>query len=102
MKRSPLTVSFDDLPLFANDVEIGAAVVGAAKANHWASVTVKLLERQPGFPRFDEAHGGRYTPGVRKFYEVKHGSLTAGERLRVPEKPEDSSAWRNRTSKRQA
>jgi len=101
MPKASRPVSFDDLPLFASDVEIGAAVVGAAKANHWASVTVKLLERQPGFPRFDEAHGGRYTPGVRKFYEVKHGSLTTGDRLRVPERPEDNSAWRGRTSKRQ-
>jgi hypothetical protein len=101
MPKAPRIVSFDDLPLFASDAEIGAAVVGAAKANHWASVTVKRLELQPGFPRFDEAHGGRYTPGVRKYYEVKHGSLNAGEQLRVPEKPEDNSAWTGRRSRRQ-
>jgi hypothetical protein len=99
--KAPQPTSFDDLPLFASDAEIGAAVVGAAKAKHWASVTVKRLEQLPGFPRFDEAHGGRYTPGVRKYYEVKHGSLTAGDRLRVPDMPEDNSAWTSRRSKRQ-
>lgn len=92
-------LTFNDLPIFASDLDIGNAVVGPAKAKHWASITVKILERMPGFPRFDEAHGGRYAPGVRKYYEVKHGDLTAGNRLRVPELPEDPSAWKGRRSR---
>lgn len=92
--------TFDELPLFASDLEIGYAVVGARGAAHWAVVTVKNLEKQLGFPRFDEAHMGRYTPGVRRYYEIHHGGLP-GQRQRSQERPEDRSAWKNRRSNHQ-
>ncbi|MDF2813079.1 MAG: hypothetical protein K0S56_4110 [Microvirga sp.] len=96
---SALSPSFEDLPLFATDLEIGAAVVGGAKADHWAKVTVKGLERQAGFPRFDEVHQGRYTPGVRKFYEHLHGA-PAGQLPMAQETPEDHGSWTSRTPRR--
>ena len=88
------TTRFDDLPLFASDLELGAAIVGPAGANHWASVTVKSLELMPGFPRFDPAHGGRYSLGVKRFYEHHHGGDPAS-RPRVQDGQENPTAWTN-------
>jgi hypothetical protein len=89
-------VKLDDLPIFASDLEIGIAVVGLANAKHWASVTVKILEKMPGFARYDEAHGGRYVPGVKKFYEDFHAehqpSLVGGR--------ENPEGWKSRTPSR--
>lgn len=99
VRASAFSPSFEDLPLFATDLEIGAAVVGGARADHWAKVTVKGLERQAGFPRFDEVHQGRYTPGVKKFYERLHGA-PAGQLPMAQETPEDHGSWTSRKSRR--
>jgi hypothetical protein len=92
-------ITWDDLPLFASDQELGAAVVGPERADHWARVTVKNLERQSGFPKFDEAHGGRYTPAVRRFYEVMHDGR--GNSVQVPGMPR-AGQWADRRVKRTA
>lgn len=93
-------ITWDDLPLFASDEELGSAVVGPDRATHWARVTVKNLERQAGFPRFDEAHGGRYTPAVRRFYEVMHDGR-AQQPVTVPGMPK-AGQWADRRVKRSA
>lgn len=92
-------ITWEDLPLFANDMMLGAAVVGPQGASHWAKVTVKNLERVPGFPKYDEAHGGRYTPAVRKFYEVQHE--TQAQRTSVSGMP-GTGRWTDQRLKRQA
>lgn len=91
-------ITWDDLPLFASDYDLGAAVVGPDRASHWATVTVKNLEKQVGFPRYDEAHGGRYTPAVRKFYEVMH-TAQAQRPVSVPGMP-GAGQWDGRQKRR--
>jgi hypothetical protein len=98
MSRKALR-TIDELPLFATDVEIGTAVVGIDRAEHWARVTVKNLEKQVGFPKFDEAHGGRYTPAVRRFYETFHGTQPLA-RASVQPMPEGTQGWTDRRSRR--
>lgn len=100
MNRRPAIRTLDELPLFATDLEIAEAVVGPARAEHYARVTIKLLEKAPGFPPLNAAHGGRYTPAVRRFYDVEMGMASPSERLLAPDRPENPEAWR--PSKRRA
>jgi len=92
-------MTIDDLPLFASDLEIGIAVVGEQRAEHWASITVKRLETFPGFPKIDEAHGGRYVPAVKRYYEALYGA-PGGQKPRVEDRPENPDAWRRPRGKK--
>jgi hypothetical protein len=100
VKRQPTrgsllpSLRFDDLPLFASNEQLGTAIVGAERAKYWADVTVKSLELMPGFPQFDPAHGGRYSLGVKRFYEHHHGGDPAS-RPRVQDGQENPNAWTN-------
>ncbi len=82
--------SFDDLPLFANDREIAAALVGPERASEIVAM-FPIFERQ-GFPKVDQRFAGRYVPAVRRFLDADYGLAAA-----APSKPdgrEDLSAWR--------
>jgi hypothetical protein len=59
--------ALDELPLFADDMAIGAALLGAARAGEWKAIA-PLLE-QKGLPKIDQLHGGRYVPAVKSFYD---------------------------------
>ena len=89
---------FDDLPLFADDQAIGAALLGAKRAGEWASLA-PLLEAR-GLPKIDHLHGGRYTPAVKAFYDNQSG--LSGARPTSPDGVEDLNAWKTRRPKHRA
>lgn len=89
--------SLQELPLFADDTAIGAALLGAERARDWPPLA-KLLERR-GLPKIDTLMGGRYVPAVRAFFDRDYGLAGAAMPL-APDGPEELGAWKNR--KRQA
>lgn len=56
MKRAG-TTSLDNLPLFATDDVLGAALLGADRVQEWRQI-VPLLETR-GLPKVDKLMGGR-------------------------------------------
>lgn len=68
-KRDPLT--WDRLPLYASDDEIGEAVLGWARKGEFKGLAV-LHERQ-GMPRMSPVWGGRYVPAVKAFFDAQNG-----------------------------
>jgi hypothetical protein len=60
--------SFDNIPVFASDLEICQAIVGKARAVAWKKNEFPIIFRKPGFPKSDALHGGRSAPAVRQFY----------------------------------
>jgi hypothetical protein len=89
------TASFDALPLYANDDQIGAAILGEARAKEWRSIALGL-ERK-GLPPVDPIHRGRYVPAVKQWYDRRHGvgTTTIGK----ADGPEDWESW-NRSRRR--
>jgi hypothetical protein len=61
----------DDLPLFADDLAIGAVLLGTGRAAEWPNL-VPMYERR-GFPKVDPVMGGRYVPAVKAFFDVEYG-----------------------------
>lgn len=90
--------SLDDLPLYADDMAIGAAVMGAARAGEWKAIA-PLLETK-GLPRIDKLHGGRFVPAVKLFYNSFNGIIPL-----VPAAPdgvEHPDTWTKNGQKRRA
>lgn len=88
----------DDLPLFAADRDIGAAVLGRKRAGEWCA-QAPLLEAK-GLPKIDPLHGGRYVPAVKAFYQQRAGLIEA--KPSAPDGVEDMDAWKTRRQKRRA
>jgi hypothetical protein len=88
--------SLDRLPLFATDAEIGPALLGKRSAG-WAGLAA-LLERE-GLPRIDPVMGGRYVPGIKRFFDVKHG-VTDLPMPRAADGVEDHGAWKRSHTRR--
>jgi len=82
---------FGHLPMFATDLQLGAAIVGKTKASMWAKVVIPQLERK-GFPRIDVLHEGRPVPLVKKFYDGYFG-ITAGFSATRPDGKENLEIW---------
>ena len=89
---------FDDLPLFADDRAIGAALLGPDRAGDWGPIAALLEAR--GLPRIDALMGGRYTPAIRAFFDLEHG--LSKEPPQVPDGVEDLAAWTNKRRRRRA
>lgn len=62
---------WDDLPLFATDAEIGGALLGPIRAGEFKGQAVLLEGR--GFPKIDPRFGARYTPAVKRFFDIEYG-----------------------------
>jgi hypothetical protein len=77
MRRGAL----DDLPLFADDQALGAALLGARRAGEWRAIA-PIYERR-GFPKVDPVMGGRYVPAVRAFFDREYG--IGGSTLSAPD-----------------
>jgi hypothetical protein len=91
-------VKWDKLPLFADEMAIGSAILGPGRAGEWKALAA-LYERQ-GLPKIDQVMGGRYVPAVKAFFDHVYG-LDRPESL-VPASPdgiERPDAWKR--SKRQ-
>ena len=63
-------MKLEDLPLFADDKELGAALLGR-RAKDWP-VIAKHYEGR-GLPPVDSLFGGRYVPAVVKFFDALNG-----------------------------
>lgn len=85
------TVSWDDLPLYASDRDIGEALLGRERAGEFAGKAA-LLERA-GFPKIDLFWGGRYVPAVRQFFDIEYGIAPKGA-LHNPSGTERPEAWK--------
>ncbi len=85
--------ALDHLPLFANDDEVGAALLGANRAGEWRQLAALLEVR--GLPRMDALMGGRYVPAVKAFFDRDYG-LTGAQFPLAPDGIEDLGAWKNR------
>jgi hypothetical protein len=72
-RRDPLT--WDRLPLYATDEEIGEAVLGWARKDEFRGLA-QLHERQ-GMPRMSPVWGGRYVPAVKAFFDAQNGVTKA-------------------------
>ena len=82
----------DCLPLFADDLSIGAALFGAERAREWPSIA-SLLEGR-GLPKIDQLMGGRYVPAVRAFFDHQYGIASGGIPPLAPDGREDFERWR--------
>lgn len=98
-RRSRESLTFEDLPLFADDADIAACVVGPdpERIREWCA-SVGALEAN-GFPPRTHAYKRRYTPAVRDYYDRMYGlpAMLPAKR----EIGENLGAWTSRRSKRQ-
>ena len=75
MTRHSVAVStLENLPLFASDAEVGAALLGSKRACEWKGLA-PLYERQ-GLPKIDPVIGGRYVPAIKAFFDKQYGIAT--------------------------
>lgn len=88
-------VGLDSLPLYASDEQIGAAILGKARAKEWCVIALGL-ERK-GLPAVDPIHRGRFVPAVRQWYYARHG--IGGLPLEKADGPEDWS-WMQKSKRR--
>jgi hypothetical protein len=91
--------SLDKLPLFATEQEIATALLGPGKVEHWQQI-VPLLERR-GLPTIDGLMGGRYTPAVRKFFDLDYRVGEDGRVAAAPHTPAELGSWRSKKNARQ-
>lgn len=73
LTRTPLTI--DKLPLFADDDQIGEAVLGRERKTEFSGYA-KLREND-GMPPVSEFWGGRYVPAVKAFLDFDQGLAAA-------------------------
>jgi hypothetical protein len=67
--RSKLT--WDTLPAFASDEEIGEVVLGRDRKLEFRGLAE--LHEPAGMPKIDPAWGGRYVPAVRAYLDSRVG-----------------------------
>jgi hypothetical protein len=85
--------TLDQMPLFADDTLIAAALFGPDRAREWAQIA-SLLESR-GLPKIDELMGGRYVPAVRAFFDHMYG-LDRGAPPLAPDGSEDFHRWKEK------
>jgi hypothetical protein len=68
-KRDPLT--WDRLPLFASDRDLGEAVLGWERRDEFKGLAT--LQERYGMPKHDLLWGGRYVPAVKAFLDAEYG-----------------------------
>jgi hypothetical protein len=68
-RRPALTI--DRLPLFADDEQIGEAVLGRERACEFKRFATLLEPR--GMPKISPFWGGRYVPAVKAFLDTTQG-----------------------------
>lgn len=91
MRATPL----DSLPLYADDIAIGAAIMGRSRAGEWKAIA-PLLEAR-GLPKIDDMHGGRYVPAVKMFYNSLNG--VAPLVPAAPDGTEHPESWNTPTTR---
>jgi hypothetical protein len=84
--------SLDNLPLFATDEIIGAALLGSDRAQEWRQIA-PLLEAR-GLPKIDGQMGGRYMRAVVAFFDHLYGLDRGGDVPLAPDGTEHFDKWR--------
>ena len=72
-RRLPIT--WDQLPLFATDEEIGEAVLGRERRGEFHGLAT--LHERDGMPKISPVWGGRFVPAVKAFLGGQYGLSTA-------------------------
>jgi hypothetical protein len=70
MTKRPL-LTWDRLPLYATDEQIGEAVLGWER--RWEFAPMAQLHEREGMPKISPAWGGRYVPAVKAFLDTQNG-----------------------------
>lgn len=94
MTRIPLTI--DRLPLFADDEQIGEAVLGSERKREFRGFAT-LLEPK-GMPKVSSLFGGRYVPAVKLFLDRYCGVAASGPKAESG--TEDLSQWHKRRDRK--
>lgn len=84
-----MKLALDDLPAFADEKELGRAVLGK-RAGDWPQIAALLEGR--GLPTINALMGGRYVPAVRAFFDRQYG--LSSEDPQQPDGVEDLGSWR--------
>jgi hypothetical protein len=85
--------TLDELPLFATDDDLSAALMGTGKITAFRSVA-PLLEAD-GFPKIDALMGGRYTPAVKAFFDREY-RLSESRPVASRDGPEALGTWKRK------
>jgi hypothetical protein len=91
MKRAKAT-NLGNLPLFATDDVIGAALLGTDRAREWLQIAPLLEPR--GLPKFDKLMGGRYVRAIVSFFDHQYGLDHGGAPPLSPDGVEDFDKWK--------
>lgn len=91
--NNPPFRALDNLPLFATDAELAAAIVGSKWAKAWLRDRFPMIAAKSGFPPVDSFHGGRSVELVRRFYASYIG-LTGAHHGWVPSGEENLDVWK--------
>jgi hypothetical protein len=83
-----------ELPLFADDAAIGAALLGPDRAREWCQIAALLEAR--GLPKIDQLMHGRYVPAVRAFFDHLYGLDRKDSPFLAPDGGENFEAWRRK------
>jgi hypothetical protein len=65
------TLTWDTLPLFASDEELGEALLGRDRRSEFHGLA--MLHEPDGMPKIDPVWGGRYVPAVKAFFDAHNG-----------------------------
>jgi hypothetical protein len=68
-RRRNLTIN--DIPLYADDEDIGEAVLGWGRRKEFHGLATLLEDR--GMPKISPLMKGRYVPAVKHFFDVYNG-----------------------------
>jgi len=83
--------ALDNLPMFAGEEAIAAALMGPGKTAEWRQIA-PLLERR-GFPTIDGLMGGRYTRAIKAYFDREYDILGATQ-VSAPHMPAELGSWK--------
>lgn len=89
-------ITFQDLPLFADERSLSVALLSPGKYRHWRAV-VQVLEVK-GFPKIDGLMGGKYWPAVKAFFDREY-RVNGDQQVSPPDRPEQLGAYTARRRK---
>jgi len=90
--------TLDNLPLFAEDKDLGEAFLGKKRASEWKALA-SVCERH-GLPKIDPYWGGRYVPAIKAFLDNQYGLGNAHPS--APDGLEDEDSWNRHDQRHRA
>ncbi|WP_439398451.1 hypothetical protein ACRQ5Q_14395 [Bradyrhizobium sp. PMVTL-01] len=84
----------DKLPLFPTEQALACALLGPGRTTEWNQIA-PLLEKR-GLPKIDGLMGGRYTPAVRRFFDLEYKVGDAENVVAAPHQPAALGAYSGR------